>query len=372
MSAAFSHPAPPPALHVLRAVLDAVPHGDNPRQDVNRNGDPLALYVALRRAACALAPLTNSFYIGFYDAANQRVRFEYNDDEGVFEKPEWQPLKGGPTTRVLRTGVPFHDGDADLTAAERRAIQDGGMPYGDAERLSASWLHLPLWAAPETPINREASPPPAEAQPRSAIAAPFGVMGILSYTPGAFADPVVRASLTWLAEYAARRFHEAEAARRLRAAELDRDALAIAHVDALDALAQTAARIARHAQTGGAPGQKTSREFRDGAASLAPLLGDWLHACYRAQTVARSTARLAPPPMSPTRLAEARRLFALLTPSERAVAERYADGLSQKEIADALSIAESTVKSHVTRIRQKLGSDNQARVARLLAPALDE
>jgi DNA-binding NarL/FixJ family response regulator len=49
-----------------------------------------------------------------------------------------------------------------------------------------------------------------------------------------------------------------------------------------------------------------------------------------------------------------------LSPREREVLRLVADGQSNKQIARTLSIAERTVKFHVTSLFQKLGADNRA------------
>ena len=53
--------------------------------------------------------------------------------------------------------------------------------------------------------------------------------------------------------------------------------------------------------------------------------------------------------------------LASLTARERTVLERIARGLSNVEIAQALSISERTVRNHITNIFDKLGVDTRAR-----------
>lgn len=53
-----------------------------------------------------------------------------------------------------------------------------------------------------------------------------------------------------------------------------------------------------------------------------------------------------------------------LTPREREVAQLVIDGWTNAEIADRLFISESTVKSHVKSIYEKLGVANRATLTR--------
>lgn len=65
----------------------------------------------------------------------------------------------------------------------------------------------------------------------------------------------------------------------------------------------------------------------------------------------------------------ARRRLAGLTERERAVAEAVADGRSNAAIATALFLGEATVKTHVSRILAKTGSENRVQIALLMYEA---
>jgi DNA-binding NarL/FixJ family response regulator len=63
-----------------------------------------------------------------------------------------------------------------------------------------------------------------------------------------------------------------------------------------------------------------------------------------------------------------------LTPAESRVAELAAQGLSNKEIAQALVVTVSTVEFHLSKTYAKLGIRSRAQLASRLAPgaAVDE
>ncbi|MGY2873487.1 DNA-binding NarL/FixJ family response regulator [Marmoricola sp. URHA0025 HA25] len=63
---------------------------------------------------------------------------------------------------------------------------------------------------------------------------------------------------------------------------------------------------------------------------------------------------------------EARQRLESLTERERTVAEAVADGLSNAAIATSLYMGEATVKTHVSRILTKTGSDNRVQIALLV------
>lgn len=59
--------------------------------------------------------------------------------------------------------------------------------------------------------------------------------------------------------------------------------------------------------------------------------------------------------------------LAELTPREREVAQLVAEGLTNREIAERLGISEATARTHVERVRNKLGVRTRVGVARLVA-----
>lgn len=56
-----------------------------------------------------------------------------------------------------------------------------------------------------------------------------------------------------------------------------------------------------------------------------------------------------------------------LTPSERKVLELIGDGLSNREIGEKLSVAEKTVKNHITSLLSKMGLQRRTQVAAWVA-----
>ncbi|HEX5088699.1 MAG TPA: response regulator transcription factor [Nocardioides sp.] len=67
-----------------------------------------------------------------------------------------------------------------------------------------------------------------------------------------------------------------------------------------------------------------------------------------------------------SRTQDARRRLAELTDRERAVADAVADGLSNAAIAESLFLGEATVKTYVSRILTKTGSENRVQIALLV------
>jgi DNA-binding NarL/FixJ family response regulator len=66
-------------------------------------------------------------------------------------------------------------------------------------------------------------------------------------------------------------------------------------------------------------------------------------------------------------VAQRRGTRGLLSPRERGVLRLVAAGMSNKQIAQALTISERTVKFHVNAIFNKLGADNRAQAVALAA-----
>jgi DNA-binding NarL/FixJ family response regulator len=89
---------------------------------------------------------------------------------------------------------------------------------------------------------------------------------------------------------------------------------------------------------------------------------------FSAQVTERLVQRLAGE-TADSRGADARRRLAELTERERTVAEAVADGLSNAGIAEALFMGEATVKTHVSRILTKTGSENRVQIALLVYQA---
>lgn len=75
---------------------------------------------------------------------------------------------------------------------------------------------------------------------------------------------------------------------------------------------------------------------------------------------------------APSPRAPAHDPLAVLTRTERVVAERVARGLTNPEIAADLVVAEGTVKNHVTALLRKLDQPHRTALALLLRDAFDD
>jgi RNA polymerase sigma factor (sigma-70 family) len=67
---------------------------------------------------------------------------------------------------------------------------------------------------------------------------------------------------------------------------------------------------------------------------------------------------------------EVLRRFDTLTPREQDVLRQVVDGLSNREIAEALSLSRKTVEVHRAKVMQKMGADTLSHLIRM-AMAID-
>ena len=101
-------------------------------------------------------------------------------------------------------------------------------------------------------------------------------------------------------------------------------------------------------------------DLRTVRARLGPVMWDAAWAAGSALSIA-DAADLALG--DPSTVAPAPAVLASLSPREREVGQLIADGLTNREIANALSISEKTVGSHIDHIMTKLGLRSRTRIA---------
>jgi DNA-binding CsgD family transcriptional regulator len=114
--------------------------------------------------------------------------------------------------------------------------------------------------------------------------------------------------------------------------------------------------------------------YRDGSAAVAHVL-PLRRSQLRQGLVQRASAAIfVAPATSPPRLpGDALALLCELTPAELRIFELIVEGRTQREIASDLSIAPSTVKTHLLRVFEKTGCNRQASLVKLatsMAPPL--
>lgn len=159
----------------------------------------------------------------------------------------------------------------------------------------------------------------------------------------------------------------------LRLVDAGYAALATGEVERARAFAEEARRLA---ESNGLAGQAAATQLLRAhvasrstgeshrAPELAQLAGD-AYAALGMPAHVRSAAEIARR-LQPD---DERSRIALLTTRELQVAELVAAGLTNKEIAERLSISRRTAEDHVSRILGKLGRQSRAAVGRLLSPA---
>ncbi|WP_371402008.1 response regulator transcription factor [Kribbella sp. NBC_00662] len=212
-----------------------------------------------------------------------------------------------------------------------------GFSFGDEERLSRDAIAVPLL------------------QPSAHGAAVIGLASMQSYQSGVYDGEVVRA-FQWLADGVVRALVREQEDIARESTLFGREALAsgpVSVVDVLEAFGQQLEQLRG----------EIIRMVDGGLSDPQTVLRD-LHGlrdrCERAQAEMNDLL------MRPS--AEARTFLELLTSREREVALLLADDLTNEEIARQLSITVSTVKTHVTRILDKLGVRQRAAVIAKLRP----
>jgi DNA-binding CsgD family transcriptional regulator/PAS domain-containing protein len=106
--------------------------------------------------------------------------------------------------------------------------------------------------------------------------------------------------------------------------------------------------------------------YRDGAPAILHVLPLRRRQVRQGFVQQAAAALFVAPAASPPRLlADAIALLYDLTPAEVRIFELIVEGQTQREIADRLSIAASTVKTHLLRIFEKTGCNRQASLVKL-------
>lgn len=105
-----------------------------------------------------------------------------------------------------------------------------------------------------------------------------------------------------------------------------------------------------------------TREFATARAIVEELAAEVTDAALRKSFLDRATARI-PAPQHLTALQATKRQFDGVTARQREVAVLIAHGRSNREIAEALSVSERTIESHVTSILATLGFAARSQIA---------
>jgi DNA-binding CsgD family transcriptional regulator len=292
-------------------------------------GDHYRRYDLVRNVMAGITSV-DAFYVGLFQGAT-RIRLPYCYDGDKYDLPETHTFApNGPTAWVFREQRTYRyrmDGGKVVRA---------GLSFGDPRKLSADVVTVPLFRLPEA--RREI----------------FGVVSMHSYQSGVYGDEEV-AAFEWLAEVLARALNrDWEDDRIVSLLPGTEGAGVVVPLTAENVVDYVVARLDRlRGQLAETGEQLTAGQL--GTAAAAGALDDLGHECGSFQ--ADLTEMLLRVDDEPTRR------FRALTDREQAVAVLLADGRSNPEIAERLTISAETVKSHLAKIREKYAMTERSQLA---------
>lgn len=278
-----------------------------------------------------IAPV-DSFYVAFF-RDDQYAVFPYIFDGQEYEPPGVQII--GPTglaAWIRRHAKPY------LYKMDNGRLLHMGHSFGDDERLSADAIAIPL-------LNPSPDEPTV-----------IGIASIQTYQPGVYNEEVARAFQSVARSVVTALIREREDLAYEQELSLGDDTPAEPPITIVEAVEDFVLVLERLRA-------KIDEVVRDESRSREGLLRELTELqemCQRAQV---ETTELLMRPSVDTRT-----FLNRLTPRELEIAQLIADGLANDQIAEGLSIAESTVKTHVTRILKKFGVRQRAAVAAKLRP----
>jgi DNA-binding NarL/FixJ family response regulator len=268
----------------------------------------------------------DAFYVGFY-RSDRSVVYPYNYDSQKYVYPEVHTYGDhGMAAWMLANRRPY------TFAADDGKLLNQGVSFGDEALGSADAVVVPILDGDSL----------------------IGLASIQSYEKGSYTEEHIRA-FEWTARSVA------TALAREREDELNRQTLGVG-ADPFDAKPTSLTEVVSDISTRLSSLQTmidalVERISPGDVRSQGDELKD---ACEQLQTEVMDI--LSRP------VVEGDELYEKLTRRERQIAYLIADGLDNEEIAVRLSIAETTVKTHVSRILGKYGVRQRAAVAAKIRP----
>lgn len=277
-----------------------------------------------------IAPV-DSFYVAFF-RDDQHLVFPYIFDGHEYEPPGFQIYGPSGVAAWIKTRArPY-----------RYQMDDGRLlhlahSFGDEERLSEDAIAIPLFG------------------PSADGPTVIGIASMQTYQSAVYDDEIAHAF-----QWVGRSVVTALSREREDVAILDSlsagDELIPAPISIAEAVEDFVHKLERIRKRI----ELTLSDALRGRGDLQGDLTDLLEMCQRIQT--ESIEMLMQPSV------EARTLLERLTTREQEVAQLIADGLTNDQIAAQLTIAEPTVKTHVTHILKKFGVRQRSAVAARLRP----